>query len=1505
MKFLMNKTLATYLKGLILIFGVIIFMPEEGQATHIVGGDITYKKIGTNRFRLTLSLRRDCSKNPGSGIDENEPFDSRAVITGFQEQANGSFAFLQEYTIDKNPSQDVDGKIESNCGFEGTQICYQQTQYEVDVTLLPNSSGGYTFTYQRCCRNGSINNVVNPLETGATFSVYIPKEAWSDQGNSSPYFAQWPDVYICGGQDFNYINQAIDPDGDSLVYKLCTPKLGFTKEKPRHAANNKNSPPPYTDLTWQPPYNLNNLMGGTPLKIDPKTGLMTARPLSVEGQYVIGVCVEEWRNGKKIGEIRRDFQYNVRICTTPPTAIYEAPDKVCDVKTVGFTNNSLASNSYAWNFNFPSNDPQFLSTEKSPTFTFPENGTYDVRLIVVRGSDKCSDTLTKSIRLTDLPYNADFDYDILSCNPDGSSTITLTDNSMTTDTGQVSTSWMWTLIQNGVPQTSTVNPGVFTINEGDFNVNLKVGASNACRGDTTKDVVFDQRLLQSDFKIELDGCDPLGDLRVKLIDLSQKINNDAGNSYIISESNWTVNSNGQDYTATGDTAFVTIPRASFTVDLDINTNKQCRAADSESFDISKFIPTADFNFNFTGCDENNLALIKLTENSNDNTQFSSVQSYNWVIDNNNYVGQVVDLTTQLKDTLNATLTLQFRNTCRVSIDSIFDINEYRPKVNFDYTPLDCPSNNEVRLEFGFNDKDVNGQDNNGINWNIGILSDVKPYTGNTIIVTVPKDSLVTAAVFTQFKNGCRDIISNQFLPGPFATIHLIGSNDTLCPNEEKIIFTNRNPDFTYTWTPAADIITTDTSFILKATKDQTYTVLVEDKLLCNATDSIIIEVLETINIDIAGPQNTCDGSVDLEALGAVGPGVYQWSTNPTFNTIINEGPKLDTNFTTVEQTYYVRFKGDVCSANDASLKVFNQTPRLDVLSPFPICIGDTIKTLNVENVGGHNLTINWKTDPHLISGETTLTPVVGTISDNDTDFTLYISTISQFNCPYNDSVQFIIRENPVVDFDVDVTNCDSFKVCFNLVQNPTDPYLGFLLWSFGDQSQDILNEKQLCHYYADSGSYKVVLRNLSERCPFDAVEKIIPIGAEPSCFENPNDVDCINSDYTLALPSCATGKTFKWTDIFGNTISTEANPEVNIQSDTSFFLNITDQYGCDYNDTINIKAFVFDFEIEVPDTVCQTGLYEINTLVTGGFAFNYVWSPANAIVEGGDTGSPLVDVSKAANYVVTVTYPALGCATTDNIVFNKFVFDYELVEPPLYCEGSTADVSIEVSGTPNYIYQWSPSNLILSGANTSNVEINVVDDTEIKILVKHPTLNCELRDSFFVNAPNLVVEVEAEPNGEVPKGKVVDIFVVDPEAGNVYIWDNNFEGTTQKVTILNDTVFVVTVTDENGCTGEAEVRIKIRLPICEEDVFIPTAFSPNGDAVNNTLMVRSNYISDMELIIYNRWGQEVFATKDISRGWDGKLNGQELSPDTYAYWLRAKCTDGADIIKKGSISLLR
>ena len=143
----------------------------------------------------------------------------------------------------QSSTSSVDAKIESDCGFEGSQLCYEQTEYKTIVSLPDNPDGGYIFVYQRCCRNGSINNIINPLNTGATYFAELSKFAY-DNRNSSPRFSMWPNVYMCVNEPYNFDFKATDADGDSLVYKLCVPKAGLDSIAPVIADANPAKAPP-------------------------------------------------------------------------------------------------------------------------------------------------------------------------------------------------------------------------------------------------------------------------------------------------------------------------------------------------------------------------------------------------------------------------------------------------------------------------------------------------------------------------------------------------------------------------------------------------------------------------------------------------------------------------------------------------------------------------------------------------------------------------------------------------------------------------------------------------------------------------------------------------------------------------------------------------------------------------------------------------------------------------------------------------------------------------------------------------------------------------------------------------------------------------------------------------------------------------------------------------------------------------------------------------------------
>ena len=120
------------------------------------------------------------------------------------------------------------------------------------------------------------------------------------------------------------------------------------------------------------------------------------------------------------------------------------------------------------------------------------------------------------------------------------------------------------------------------------------------------------------------------------------------------------------------------------------------------------------------------------------------------------------------------------------------------------------------------------------------------------------------------------------------------------------------------------------------------------------------------------------------------------------------------------------------------------------------------------------------------------------------------------------------------------------------------------------------------------------------------------------------------------------------------------------------------------------------------------------------------------------------------------------------------------------------------------------------------------------------------------------------------------------------------------------TIYQVKVTDMNGCMATDTVLVTVVPAECNETfVFLPNAFSPNDDGVNDILFVRSLIVEDMELVIYNRYGQRVFRTTSQAQGWDGTFNGEKLRPDVFSFYLWVRCKGQEEFTKKGNITLLK
>jgi len=115
------------------------------------------------------------------------------------------------------------------------------------------------------------------------------------------------------------------------------------------------------------------------------------------------------------------------------------------------------------------------------------------------------------------------------------------------------------------------------------------------------------------------------------------------------------------------------------------------------------------------------------------------------------------------------------------------------------------------------------------------------------------------------------------------------------------------------------------------------------------------------------------------------------------------------------------------------------------------------------------------------------------------------------------------------------------------------------------------------------------------------------------------------------------------------------------------------------------------------------------------------------------------------------------------------------------------------------------------------------------------------------------------------------------------------------------TTYVVAVTDSDGCSAQKTVTIDV---VCG-NVFVPDAFSPNGDGANEVLYVRGDCIKTMDFIVYDRWGNKMFESNNPSIGWDGTYKGQPMNTGTYVYLLNAEMYNGTNYSKKGNVALVR
>jgi gliding motility-associated-like protein len=310
------------LRKLLLIL-LVSCLPLLAAATHILGGEITYKYEGASggqsQYSLYINIYRDCSSKT--------PFDD-SIDVGVYKVSSTTQDLYKVVTMYSPVITSIQPYNNKNtiCA-KLTPTCIEKGAYSGRVSL-PDNVSGYKILFGRCCRTGNLINVADTQ--GQAYSAFIPNTALR---NSSPGFLTLPANYIKINAANTISNTAVDTaDGDSLVYSLALPaKLGDAINPRVYPASIYKQP---LAVIYKPGYSYTKPFGtGSSVSIDPVSGLthITAKKT---GPYVLAIDIKEYRNGVLISTTRRDIVYFA--VTAPPSpaiiqqnnAIYTSADSL-------------------------------------------------------------------------------------------------------------------------------------------------------------------------------------------------------------------------------------------------------------------------------------------------------------------------------------------------------------------------------------------------------------------------------------------------------------------------------------------------------------------------------------------------------------------------------------------------------------------------------------------------------------------------------------------------------------------------------------------------------------------------------------------------------------------------------------------------------------------------------------------------------------------------------------------------------------------------------------------------------------------------------------------------------------------------------------------------------------------------------------------------------------------------------------------------------------------------
>ena len=342
----------------------------------------------------------------------------------------------------------------------------------------------------------------------------------------------------------------------------------------------------------------------------------------------------------------------------------------------------------------------------------------------------------------------------------------------------------------------------------------------------------------------------------------------------------------------------------------------------------------------------------------------------------------------------------------------------------------------------------------------------------------------------------------------------------------------------------------------------------------------------------------------------------------------------------------------------------------------------------------------------------------------------------------------------------------------------------------------------------------------------------------------------------------------------------ETTSSINVSpNSTTIYTVAGEASGCTGNNTTTVTVNPIPI-ISVNNATLCAGL---STVLTATGAVSYTWSTTET------TSSINTSPISTTVYTVIGTSNA-GCSGVNTATVTVNPVPIVSISSATICQGKTATLTAIPSLTGGG-FVWMPN-----GQTTPSITNSPSSTTNYSVLYTLNTCTAIATGSIVVN-PIPVVTLSAN-SGTINAFESVSIAA---SGGGTYVWSTGETSSVINPTLQNTTTYCATVTSVAGCINSNCITIVVENP---STLSIPNVFTPNGDGTNDMFFTPGNNISSYSLKIFNRWGQMLFSSEELLKGWNGTVNGQ-LAPDgVYLYILDAKGADDVVYKKQGHITLV-